>query len=118
ETHGDLGRRDGDDEEGEDLTGHVAVVNAVVGHEGEIHAVQHELDAHELDEDIAPYEEPDGPYRKNERREDDVVLEHLTHEVHCPASLGRPESSRGNSGPTKSCVGFVIVRFGCAAPCL
>src|SRR5690606_23091685 len=48
EPDSDLRRSNGDDEEGERLAHHVARVESVEGDEQEIHAVQHELYAHEL----------------------------------------------------------------------
>src|SRR5262249_29911736 len=74
---GDLGGLGRDDEEGEHLTGvgrHRRAL-AVEGDEREVHRVEHDLDAHQQDEDIAADQEADAADREEERREGDVELD-------------------------------------------
>src|SRR5579863_10058458 len=57
EAHDDLGGGHHESEEHERLATDV-VEHAGEGHEGEVGGVEHELDAHEHDEHVAPDEEP------------------------------------------------------------
>lgn len=65
EPHGGLGRRDGDNEESEELPVVVRGVDAVVRDQREVYRVEHQLDAHEQDEQVAPEEEAYAPVTKS-----------------------------------------------------
>ena len=54
----DLGRGDDDDHEGEDLA-LLAVEEPAVGDEGDVDGVEHQLDAHEHDDRVAPDQHPE-----------------------------------------------------------
>src|SRR5262249_36136620 len=95
-------RRDGDDEKREHLAGHVARVGAVERDEREVHRVQHELDAHQLNEDVAPHQKADAAEREDGAGEQHVVLDHHAKRTHQACSFGRGwPASRGCRGPWK-----------------
>src|SRR5687768_3155563 len=105
ETDRRFGGGHGDDEESENLAVHVPGVLPVERHEHEIHGVQHELDAHELNQHVAPHQKADRAEREDHAAEQHVVLDHVADAVHhtCSFSRGRASSgrpaSRGCSGP-------------------
>src|SRR5690606_4231561 len=127
QAHGDLGRRHGDDEEGEHLPVHRAAVLAVERDEGQVHAVEHQLDAHQLHQDVPARHEADGADQEDQPREQHVVFDDEVQGHHacsfprlvggimpppgsaCAAGAfdrGR-SASRGSSGPwNKRSVGF------------
>jgi hypothetical protein len=74
QSDGHLRRRDCDDEEGEDLAIHVARVEPIEGHERQVDRVEHQLDTHELSQEISPREKPHGTYRKQEGCKQNVVI--------------------------------------------
>src|SRR5262249_7090989 len=72
----------GDHEEGEDLAvvaGRARATRArevpVVGDEGEVHGVEHQLDAHQEDEQVPPEEEAHRARREEHAGDDQEVLE-------------------------------------------
>src|SRR5690554_338601 len=67
-----LGGRDGDHDEGENLSIMARRVCAVEADEQEVHGVQHQLDAHQLDEEVPPNEETDRANPEEKRAENDV----------------------------------------------
>jgi hypothetical protein len=79
ETDGDLGRRHGDDEEKEDVgvVGGLALdeIEARKGDEGEVRRREHELEAHEDDEEIAPHEHAGQPDRKERAAHEEEMIE-------------------------------------------
>src|SRR5436190_13850155 len=70
----DLGRRDGDDEQREHLTGHRA---AECGERDQVdvHRVEHQLDAHEDQHRVLPREDTVDTGAEEERAEDEVLVE-------------------------------------------
>src|SRR5205814_5561725 len=81
ETHGGLGGGGGDDEEHRRVAGKEASHRRVrdqwearEGQEGEIDRVEHQLDAHEDDDRVAPHDHAGGAEREEQRRQDEVVL--------------------------------------------
>src|SRR3990170_7133944 len=74
ETDGSLRGRDGEGEEGEDLSARVVVVR---GERDEVQdrGVQDDLDRHEDDDRVLPGDDPVQPDREEEGREDELVLE-------------------------------------------
>src|SRR5690606_30044779 len=81
EADDDLGGGDDHDEEGRDLSVEVAVL-ARDADEREVRGVEHELDAHEHDDRVAPHEDADGTDREQHRRQGQVF-------VHCSSSTCR-----------------------------
>src|SRR5581483_193187 len=67
----DLGRRDDEHEEDDDLPADV-VERTGERHEREVHGVEHQLDAHEHDERVAADHEPDRTDREQQRPEHEV----------------------------------------------
>src|SRR5882724_9925874 len=59
ETDGRLGCGDRDDEERDHLAVVIVGPHAVEGDEGEVHGVEQELDAHQLNQEVAPHHEAD-----------------------------------------------------------
>src|SRR5262245_61979081 len=67
EAHGRLARRDRDHEQREDVADHrLHLVGE--GDEGEVRGVQHQLDGHEHDDDVAAHQDPDAADGEQQRR--------------------------------------------------
>src|SRR5262249_32096815 len=75
EPHCRLRRRDRDDEEREELPAVVLRPKAVVGDEGQVHRVEHELDAHEQDEQVPPEEKAHRARDEEDRGDGEEVLD-------------------------------------------
>src|SRR5690349_8377063 len=73
ETDRDLRGGDDEGEEHDHLAARV-VEHAGEGHERHVRRVEHELHAHEHDDDVAPHEEPDRADREEHRGEHQVVV--------------------------------------------
>src|SRR5215217_3304184 len=90
EPHDDLGGGDDHDEERHDLT----VDGAVRPREGDqrqVHRVEHQLDAHEHDDGVAPDEDADGADREEDRGE---------HQVPGEGHRSRPSRGAGSRVPS------------------
>src|SRR5687767_2880485 len=84
ETHADLGGGDGDHEQGEDLSGGV-VQPGGERHQVDVHGVQHELDAHEHHDAVAPSQHSVDPDAEQEGGQHQVLRDgHLS-----PSGRGR-----------------------------
>jgi hypothetical protein len=59
----DLGRGDGDDKENHDLAGQV-VVEPGKRHQREIGGIEHQLEGHVNDQEIAPHDDPEQAHAK------------------------------------------------------
>src|SRR5581483_3254574 len=68
----DLGGRDGDDEQGEDLAGGVAQAGGE-GHQVDVHGVEHQLDAHEDQDAVAPGQHAVDAGAEEEGRQEQVL---------------------------------------------
>src|SRR5690606_31546609 len=88
----DLGRGNHHDEERQDLAGQVAV-DPGKGHQGQVRGVEHELDAEEGDDRVAPQQHGRGPDREQDAGQDQVV-----HEAHCWSSRVAVSPSGASAG--------------------
>jgi UTP-glucose-1-phosphate uridylyltransferase len=75
QTHGGLGGRDRDHEEREALAGVVAGAPAVERDQHQVHGVEHQLDAHQLDQRVAAHQKADRADAEDQRRQREVVTE-------------------------------------------
>src|SRR5581483_10635145 len=94
----DLGRRHHQGEEHEDLPADV-VEHTGEGDEGQVHGVEHQFDAHEHDQGVAPDEQADGADAEDDGGEGQVPG---AGNVHCSCSPGGSGASPGintASGP-------------------
>src|SRR5207247_1296541 len=74
EPHGDLGHGDRDREEGEEQPDRIGV-QAGEGDEVDVHGVEHELDAEEDPDRVAPREDPEEPDREHKGGDDEIGVE-------------------------------------------
>ena len=72
--HGRLGGGHGDDEEGEHLPG-VVQMHAVEGDQGQVDGVEHQLDAHQRHDGVAPHQEANGADGEDHGRQHQVMLD-------------------------------------------
>src|SRR5579885_968852 len=81
-----LRRRDGQDDQREDLTDEIGVEGGE-GDEIEVHREQHQLDAHQNDDDVLAIEEDaEDAEREQDRRHGEVMREPDDHERPLPDS--------------------------------
>src|SRR3954453_15693636 len=102
-------RRDDHDEEGDDLAVD-GPAGPGEGHQGEVDRVEHQLDAHEDDDRVAPHQHPAGPDGEKDRRQHQVVRQGHDASVGWPGpvppgtALGVPSRvPRASSGLPSSC---------------
>src|SRR6266542_1352406 len=74
----DFCRRHHHREEGQDLAGQIPMLSGE-GDQGQIHRVQLQLDGHEDDQGIAPYQDPNGPYGEQQCGDQEEVGDRRPH---------------------------------------
>src|SRR5688572_1279467 len=98
EADDDLGRRHHQDEEHQRLAADVVELSGE-GDEGEVHGVEHELDAHEHDEHVAPDQQAHGADGEQARGQGEVPLAVHGHSP-SPPSWGRGGRRASTTAPT------------------